>query len=217
MKQLWLLIVFSFVFSAKGQNVALLQYNGGGDWYANPTALENLVEYYNETRESQIRLQKTPVLPEQLLDQSPAFVHATGHGRIFFSPKEAQALRTYLIRGGFLHIDDNYGMKEFALEAMKTVFPEIRPVDVDLNHAIFHIPYEFQAGLPKIHEHDAEVPRALGYYWEGNLVAVLTYETDLGDGWEDPEVHNDPEEKRIEALKMGTNLLHWALLRRTEL
>ena len=206
-------VLFYWLSSAHAQEVALLKYEGGGDWYANPTALENLVDFYNEHQGGNIELAPKEITVDQLQEKAPAFVHATGHGRIYFSLEQAAAVRQYLQRGGFLHLDDNYGMKEFAIEAMRAVFPDIEPVDLPGSHPVYHDPFAMPDGIPKIHEHDGEKPRALGYFYEGELVALITMESDLGDGWEDPEVHNDSPEKREIALKMGANLVHWSMLR----
>jgi len=140
------------------------------------------------------------------------FLHMTGHGNVVFSTDEAQNLRTYLIAGGFLHIDDNYGMDPFVRPALKKVFPELDLVELPFTHPIFHQKYEFKNGLPKIHEHDNKPPQAFGLFWEGRLICLYTYECDLGDGWEDPEVHKDPEEVRQKALQMGANILQYVFM-----
>lgn len=213
MKQLiFSLVLLSFT-PLSGQSLALLKYDGGGDWYANPTALKNLVDFYNEGQQARVRLEAEALRPGDLLDKAPVLVHATGHGRIFFTPEEVRVLREYVERGGFLHVDDNYGMREFAEAELAKIFPDAVVQSVPHQHPIFLTPYPFPKGLPKIHEHDGETPEAIGYFLNGELVAILTLESDLGDGWEDPEVHNDSEEKRESALKMGANLVHWALLR----
>jgi hypothetical protein len=213
LKKIAVFIVLASFFEAFGQEVALLKYDGGGDWYANPTSLKNLVLSYNESQGARIRLFEKELTPNEILIQGPTFLHATGHGRIYFTKEQATVIRTFLERGGFLHIDDNYGMKDFALEAMREVFPDLTPMDVPSSHPIYSTPYPITGGLPKIHEHDGESPRAMGYFLNGELVALLTLESDLGDGWEDTEVHNDSEEKRQSALKMGVNLLHWSIVR----
>jgi hypothetical protein len=192
-----------------------MKYNGGGDWYANPTALNNLAAYYNQNLNGICKVQghTTPI---NVLTSGISFLHATGHGRIFFDDVDVKNLRAYVERGGFLHIDDNYGMGEFARTEMQKIFPHQQGQLLPSDHIIFKGPYYFPEGLPKIHEHDAKPPQAIGYFIEDELVAVLTLETDLGDGWEDPEVHNDDQETREKALKMGANLLHWALTRNTD-
>jgi hypothetical protein len=136
----------------------------------------------------------------------------TGHGNVLFSDAEAENLRNYLIGGGFLHVDDNYGMDPYIRVAMKKVFPELEMIELPFEHPVFHQLFEFKNGLPKIHEHDGKPPQAFGLFWEGRLVFLYTYECDLGDGWEDPEVHNDPEEKRQQALRMGANLIQFVFM-----
>ena len=195
------------------QSIALLKYRGGGDWYANPTSLPNLVQFCN--RQLGMNLDRnvpTVEVGSPELFNYP-FVHMTGHGNILFSDEEAQNLRTYLLAGGFLHIDDNYGLKTAAVREMKKVFPELEFVELPFSHPIFHQKYEFPNGLPKIHEHDAKPPQAFGLIWEGRLVCLFTYECDLGDGWEDYAVHKDPEELRQKALKMGANILQYVFTR----
>ena len=214
-KLLILLAIIGLQYSGSGQVLAVMKYNGGGDWYANPTALENLASFYNENLNGVCQVQDH-TSPANVLTSGISFLHATGHGRIFFDEMDVQKLRAFVERGGFLHIDDNYGMAEFARTEMHKIFPDQQGQLLSTDYFIFKGPYAFPEGLPKIHEHDAKPPQALGYFLEGELVAVLTLESDLGDGWEDPEVHNDDQETREKALKMGANLLHWALTRNTE-
>jgi hypothetical protein len=190
------------------QEIALLKYRGGGDWYANPTSLPNLVKFCNKNMGMRL---KTPVTVEV---GSPdifnyPFIHATGHGNIVFSDQEAENLRTYLISGGFLHIDDNYGLMKFVIPQMKLVFPELEFVELPFSHPIFHQNYQFPNGLPKIHEHDNKPPQAFGLIYEGRLVCLFTYECDLGDGWEDFEVHHDSDATRTKALQMGANIVKY--------
>lgn len=187
--------------------IALLKYRGGGDWYANPTSLPNLIKYCN------IEL-GTNIFPEPITVDvgssdifNYSFVHMTGHGNVVFSAQEADNLRNYLMSGGFLHIDDNYGMNEFVRREMKKVFPELDFVEIPYSHPIFRQKYKFDKGLPKIHEHDNKPAQGFGLFFQGNLVCLYSYETDLGDGWEDEAVHNDPKEKRTDALKMGANII----------
>lgn len=202
-------------FPSSAQVLAVMKYSGGGDWYANPTALGNLASFYNENLNGACQVQGY-VSPANVLTSGISFLHATGHGRIFFDEVDVRNLRAFVERGGFLHIDDNYGMGDFARVEMQKIFPDQKGQLLPADHIIFKGPYTFPEGLPKIHEHDAKPPQALGYLLDGELVAVLTLECDLGDGWEDTEVHNDDEETREKALKMGANLLHWALTRNTE-
>ncbi|MDX5447004.1 MAG: DUF4159 domain-containing protein [Bacteroidota bacterium] len=193
------------------ERLAVMKYKGGGDWYANPTALKNLSIFCNQRLGMDLDPEYATVEPgDQELFNFP-FVHMTGHGNVVFSEEEAENLRSWLIAGGFLHIDDNYGMDEFIRPQMKRIFPELDWVPLPSDHPIFHQSFDFPQGLPKIHEHDKKPPVGLALIWEGRVIVYYTVETDLGDGWEDPEVHNDPVEKRLEALKMGANLIQYAL------
>ena len=192
--------------------IALLKYNGGGDWYANPTSLRNLIAFCNA--DAQMRLATDYAVVEvgsSDLFNYP-FVHMTGHGNVSFSQQEAENLRQYLIGGGFLHIDDNYGLKDFIVPQMKKVFPELDFVELPFNHPIYHQKYDFPNGLPKIHEHDNLPPRGYGLIYEGRLVCFFSWECDLGDGWEDPDVHNDSQATRQKALRMGENILRYVFL-----
>ncbi|TXK47674.1 DUF4159 domain-containing protein [Pontibacter qinzhouensis] len=191
--------------------IAKLKYNGGGDWYANKTSLPNLIRFCNQNLSMNIAREESVVevgSPELFLYP---FVHMTGHGNVVFSDAEALNLRSYLLSGGFLHIDDNYGLDQYIRKEMKKVFPEYEFVELPFSHPIYHQKYPFPNGLPKIHEHDNKPPQGFGIVHEGRLVCFYTYETDLGNGWEDPEVHNDPENKRQEALRMGANIITFAL------
>jgi len=189
--------------------IALLKYSGGGDWYANPTSLPNLVKFCNKNLGTNISqdIATIDVGSKELFNYP--FLHMTGHGNVEFSPLEAQNLRDYLIAGGFLHIDDNYGMDPFVRPQMKKVFPELEFIELPFSHPIYHQKYEFPKGLPKIHEHDAKPPQGFGLIYEGRLVCFYSYETDLGDGWEDPEVHKDAEANRLKALQMGANIVQF--------
>ncbi len=189
--------------------LALLKYKGGGDWYANPTALPNLIKFCNENLKTNLAAEPVNVEPGSRDIFNYPFVHMTGHGNVVFTPVEAQNLRDYLLAGGFLHADDNYGLAAAFRREMKKVFPEDEFVELPWEHPVFHQKYDFSQGLPKIHEHDAKRPQALGIIKEGRLVVLFTFETDLGDGWEDPEVHNDPENKRRQALQMGANIISY--------
>ncbi|MEM6876974.1 MAG: DUF4159 domain-containing protein [Bacteroidota bacterium] len=190
--------------------LALLKYNGGGDWYSNPTALPNLAQYCNQTlgTDFDINYATVEVGSSELFNYP--WLHMTGHGNVVFNDQEAQNLRLYLMAGGFLHIDDNYGMDPFVRVAMKKVFPELEFVELPFDHPIYHQKYNFNSGLPKIHEHDGGSPQGFGLIYEGRLVCYYTYETDLGDGWEDAEVHNDPVEVRAAALQMGANIIQYS-------
>lgn len=189
--------------------IALLKYNGGGDWYANPTSLTNLIAFCNQNLHMNIDKDYATVEVGSPEIFNYPFIHMTGHGNVVFNDQEANNLRNYLIGGGFLHIDDNYGMDPYVRPALKKVFPELDLIELPFTHPIYHQKYEFPNGLPKIHEHDGKPPQGFGLFWEGRLVLFYSYETDLGDGWEDQEVHKDPEEKRIQALKMGANLVQY--------
>lgn len=205
------LLLLCILFSATGfsQEIALLKYNGGGDWYSNPTALPNLIKYSNQTINTFIKSKPATVEPGSPDIFAYPFVHMTGHGNVVFSDAEINNLRNYLMSGGFLHADDNYGMDQYIRREIKRIFPNNDLVEVPANHPIFQKPNVFANGLPKIHEHDGKRPQAFGIFIEGRLVFLYTFECDLGDGWEDPEVHNDPKEVREKALKMGSNILNY--------
>ncbi len=189
--------------------IALLKYNGGGDWYANPTSLPNLIAFCNANIGTNINPDPATVEVGSPEIFNYPFVHMTGHGNVVFSPEEARNLRNYLLAGGFLHIDDNYGMDKFIRSQLKKVFPELDLVELPFSHPIYHQTFEFKNGLPKIHEHDGKPPQGFGLIYEGRLVLFYSYETDLGDGWEDQSVHHDSNEKRTQALKMGANLIQY--------
>ncbi|MEZ4936582.1 MAG: DUF4159 domain-containing protein [Crocinitomicaceae bacterium] len=205
---------FGLAFSQSSNlKIAFLKYSGGGDYYANPTSLPNLAKFCNQNLNMNID-KETPYVEvgsPELFDYP--FIHMTGHGNVIFSTSEAENLRNYLRGGGFLHIDDNYGMDKFIRDEIKKVFPNNEFVEIPHDHPIFKQKYFFKNGLPKIHEHDDKDPQAFGIIENGRLLCLYTFETDLGDGWEDKEVHNDPEEKRLEALKMGANIIQYAFNR----
>lgn len=190
--------------------LALLKYNGGGDWYANPTALTNLAVFCNQELNTSFDPDYATVEVGSADLFNHPFLHMTGHGNVVFSDADADNLRTYLIAGGFLHIDDNYGMDPFVRVAMKKVFPELAFIELPFEHEVYHQKFKFPKGLPKIHKHDENPTEGYGLIWEGRLVCFYSYETDLGDGWEDFEVHKDPEELRLKALQMGANLISYA-------
>lgn len=208
MKKVLLALLFlsSACFS---QEIALLKYNGGGDWYANPTSLPNLIKYCNTSINTNIKPKPRTVVPSSPDLLSYPFVHMTGHGNVVFSDADVTNLRKYLIAGGFLHIDDNYGMDLYIRKEIKKIFPNQDLIEIPANHPIFQKPFAFPNGLPKIHEHDGKRPQAFGIFIENKLVLLYTYECDLGDGWEDAEVHNDPIEVREKALKMGANIINY--------
>ncbi len=192
--------------------MAVLKYNGGGDWYANPTSVPNLVKFCNKN----LRTNFDEEVPFIAVGSPEIFnypiVDITGHGNISFSPSEAENLRNYLIAGGFLHISDNYGLDQFIRPQMKKVFPELEFVELPFSHKIYHQTYNFNSGLPKIHEHDGKAPQGFGIIYKGRLVCFYDYECDLGDGWEDWEVHKDSEETRQKALQMGANIVQYVLM-----
>jgi len=195
---------------AQGQQrvkLAKLKYGGGGDWYAAKTALPNLIEFCN-------RELGTNLAPEEDIVEVGSkdiflypYVFMTGHGNVVFSDAEAANLRNYLIGGGFLHVDDNYGLDKYIRIELKKVFPELELTELPFDHPIYHQKFKFPNGLPKIHEHDGKPPQGFGLIYEGRLVVFYSYETDLGNGWEDRRIHNDPEEKRQQALRMGANII----------
>ncbi len=207
---LTILAVFVMSLTSYAQDLAVLKYKGGGDWYSNPTALPNLVKYCNDNIGTNINETiETVEAGSTDIFQYP-LLHMTGHGNVFFSDEDAENLRNYLISGGFLHIDDNYGMEPYITKELKKVFPNNELVEIPKNHKIFNSAFDFSNGLPKIHEHDGKAPQAFGIFYEDRLVLLFTLESDLGDGWEDEEVHNDPQEVRERALKMGANIVKYA-------
>jgi hypothetical protein len=204
---LFFTLVSLFSFS---QDIALLKYKGGGDWYANPTSLKNLIVFCNQNINTKINPKAEEVEVGSIDIFQYPFLHMTGHGNVFFSETEAENLRNYLISGGFLHIDDNYGMQPYITKELKKVFPDKELIEIPANHELFNSAFNFTNGLPKIHEHDGKRPQAFGIFYEDRLVLLFTFESDLGDGWEDPEVHNDPADVREKALKMGANIVKYA-------
>lgn len=200
----------STAFAQGSFQLAVLKYNGGGDWYGNPTSLPNLVKFCN----AQLGMAMNPEVPIVEVGSPDLFtyplVHLTGHGNVVFSQQEAENLRNYLIAGGFLHISDNYGMDPFIRPMMKRVFPELEFLELPFAHAIYHQKFDFAQGLPKVHEHDNKPPKGFGLFWEGRLVCFYDFECDLGDGWEDADVHGDSEANRTKALQMGANIVRFA-------
>ncbi len=206
---LCLLPILSF---AQPLKIAKLKYDGGGDWYANKTALPNLVEFSNRNLGTNIYKNEDIVevgSPDLFLYP---YVYMTGHGNVMFTSDQAENLRNYLLGGGFLHIDDNYGLDPFIRVEIKNVFPDKEFVEIPFDHPIYHQKYDFNEGLPKIHEHDGLAPKGYGILHEGRLVVFYTFESDLGNGWEDQSVYNDPEQKRQQALKMGANILSYVFV-----
>lgn len=193
----------------KPLKIALLKYNGGGDWYANPTSLPNLAKYCNRNLNTNIETDVPTVEVGSAELFNYPFVHMTGHGNVVFNEQELENLRAYLIGGGFLHADDNYGMDKFIRPQLEKLFPGNKLVELPFSHPVFHQKFDFNNGLPKVHEHDNTAPQAFGLFHEGRLVALYTYECDLGDGWEDPDVHKDTPDAREKALKMGANIIRY--------
>jgi hypothetical protein len=189
--------------------VALLKYNGGGDWYANPTSLPNLIKFCNTNLGTNLKEEPATVEAGSTDIFNYPFLHMTGHGNVVFSSQEAENLRNYLIAGGFLHIDDNYGMDKFIRPQIKKIFPEADLIELPFTHPIYHQKFEFANGLPKVHEHDARPPQGFGIFYKGRMVLFYSYECDLGDGWEDSEVHGDSDIIHQKALKMGANIIQF--------
>ena len=208
MKRIHLILLF-ISFTAFSQEIALVKYSGGGDWYANPTSLPNLIRFCNSHINTTINPKPQTVDPSSPDLFSYPFTHMTGHGNVVFSESDVINLQKYLKGGGFLHIDDNYGMDQYIRKEIKKIFPDKELIEIPANHAIFQKPYLFASGLPKIHEHEGKRPQAFGVFIDNRLVLLYTFECDLGDGWEDAEVHNDPIEVREKALKMGANIINY--------
>ena len=202
--------VFFNVLIIQGQQIAVLKYDGGGDWYSNPTALKNLIQFCNKNIDTTLEPQPQVVHPEDPALFGYPFLHMTGHGNVVFSDEAIKNLKIYLMGGGFLHIDDNYGMKPYVLTQIQKLFPEKELKEISSDHPLFSIQFKFPNGLPKIHEHDGLPPKALGLFHENKVILLFTTESDLGDGWEDSVMHNDPEEVRLKALKMGANIIKYA-------
>ena len=199
------------VTEADSITIARLQYDGGGDWYANPSSLPNLLEALRErTGLPTARREVSVTATDPALRDYP-YLYMTGHGNVVFTPAERTALREYLLSGGFLHADDNYGLDESFREEMAQIFPDAELTEIPPEHPVFSTFYDFPEGLPKIHEHDGRPPQAFGIFLEGRMLVFYTYESDLGDGWEDEGVHEDTPETREEAIRMGVNLFLFAL------
>ena len=208
------IIIFSFKSKTTyAYQIALLKYNGGGDWYANlETSLPNLIKFCNDNL-------KTAINPEQAIADAGSieifnypFIHMTGHGNVIFSNQEAENLRNYMLAGGFLHISDNYGMDSFIRIQLKKIFPELDLIELPFSHPIYHQKYDFPKGLPKIHDHDKKAPQGFGLIYKGKLICFYDFECDLGDGWESQEIHNDSQEARNNDLKMGANIISYAFM-----
>lgn len=204
-----LIVGIPMMSQAQQMKLGLLVYSGGGDWYANPTALKNLANFCNQQLHTRFSLQEAQVAASSPEIFNYPFIHMTGHGRWDVTPEEAQNLRLYLEAGGFLHIDDNYGLDPYVRPALKKIFPELTLVELPFSSPVYHQRFNFTNGLPKVHEHEGKAPKGYGLIYKGRLVCFYSFECDLGDGWEDPEVHNDAPDRRQSALQMGANLIQY--------
>lgn len=203
--------MITLLFTQYDFTIARLKYSGGGDWYSDPSSLPNLLEAINgrTTIRAAPREENVEITDPELF-QYP-YLYMTGHGRVRFSDEDVRILRNYFAAGGFLHADDNYGMDSTFRKEIEKVFPDSPLIELPFDHDIYHSFYEFPNGLPKIHEHDGKPPQGFGIFYDDRLVVFYTYESDLGDGWEEPDVHNDPPEKREDAIKMGINIIIYSL------
>lgn len=208
--KLFIILFIGFIFQISAQEVAILKYNGGGDWYANPTAVPNLIRFSNENINTQIVEIPTSVAVGNNNIFNFPIIFMTGHGNVYFTDEEAKNLRDYLISGGFIHISDNYGLDKFIRKELSKVFPKLELKEIPTNHPIYNQTFTFKNGVPKIHEHNKKAPQGLGLFYEGRLVCFYDYESDLSDGWEDTSIHNNPEEIRLKALQMGANIIEYA-------
>ena len=207
-----IVLIFLFIsisHNTNAQQVAILKYDGGGDWYSNPTALPNLITFCNENINTKIDVRPQTISAESNEIFKYPIVFMTGHGNVFLNDFAVENLRTYLISGGFLHISDNYGLDIYIRREMKKVFPEFEFQEIPYKHPIYHQKYNFTI-LPKIHEHDNKPPQGFGIFYKGRMVCFYDYESDLNDGWEDQSIHKDPEEIRLLALQMGANIISYA-------
>ena len=204
-----ILFIGSHLFAQENLQLALLKYNGGGDWYANPTALPNLIDFCNKQLNMNINLEPATIDVGSPEIFNYPFIHMTGHGNVVFSEQEKANIGKYLEAGGFLHIDDNYGMDQYIRPVLNELIDGRSLVEIPFSHEIYKSFFMFKNGLPKIHEHDDNTPKAYGLFIEGRLVLLYTYECDLGDGWEDANVHGDPESIRQLALQMGANIVKY--------
>ena len=214
LKILIILLIYSpalLLAQSSSFTIARIKYSGGGDWYSDPTSLGNLMKFVKNNTNIEIEEKEATVsiLSDEIFLYP--YLYITGHGNIRFSEREVERLRKYLINGGFLHADDNYGMDKSFRREMKKVFPEADFIELPFSHEIYHNLFEFPEGIPKIHEHDGGPPHGFGLFHEGRLVVFYSFNTDLGDGWEDKDVHDNPPEKRLAALKMGTNIIVYSL------
>ena len=202
--------IFFFSLTMNSQEVAILKYDGGGDWYANPTAVPNLIKFCNENINTKINEKPTTVETSSIDIFNYPIIFMTGHGNVYFDETAVENLRSYLTSGGFLHISDNYGLDTYVRKEIKKVFPNLELQEIPYNHPIYHQTYDFENGVPKIHEHEKNAPQGFGIFYKGELVCFYDYESDLSDGWENEAVHNDPKEIREKALRMGANMIEYA-------
>ena len=207
-----LIILSSLPIFGQNFSIARIHYSGGGDWYSDPSSLPNLLKFLGENTQISVDDEEVRLRPTDPEFYQYPYLYLTGHGNVRFSAEEVTRLRESLLRGAFLHADDNYGMDASFREEIKRVFPNRDFIELPFDHPVFHIFYDFQNGLPKVHEHDGNPPRALGMFDDDRLMILYTFECDLGDGWEDPEVHNNSEEIRLKALQMGVNIIYYALI-----
>ena len=205
-----LLVLLLFMQFCYGQDIAVLKYSGGGDWYSNPSALKNLAAFCNKELQTSLSLSPKIVSPSSIDIFEYPFLHMTGHGNVLFSDQDVKNLRAYLNSGGFLHIDDNYGMDQYVRGEISKLFPNQELKELAADHPIFSTAFTFPKGLPKIHEHDNARAQGFVIEKEGRIVLLYTFESDLGDGWEDQQMHNDPEQVRLKALRMGANIIKYA-------
>lgn len=210
MKYLFVFLIVLTTIDTFSQDVAILKYNGGGDWYANPTAIPNLIAFTNKNINTRITTTPESVAANSEDIYNYPIIFMTGHGNVFFSDEEANHLKQYLISGGFLHISDNYGLDKFIRRELKKVFPTLSFQEIPSNHPIYNQTFKFPNGIPKIHEHNKKQAQGFGLFYEGRLIVFYDYETDLSDGWEDQIIHNNPKEVREKALQMGSNIIEYA-------
>jgi len=208
-----IILILSFIILGQCDfSIARLKYGGGGDWYSNPSSLPNLLKAINERTTIRTTSREEVIeITDPKLFNCP-YLYMNGHGNVHFTDEEVKILREYFAAGGFLHADDNYGMDSSFRREIKKVFPDSPLIEMPFNHPIYYSFYDFPNGLPKIHEHDGKPAQGLGIFYQNRLVVFYTYECDLGDGWEDPDVHNDPSEKREDAIKMGINIVVYTLV-----
>ena len=207
-----LIILSSLPIFGQNFSIARIHYSGGGDWYSDPSSLPNLLKFLGENTQIAVDDDEVRLRPTDPEFYQYPYLYLTGHGNVRFSAEEVTRLRESLLRGAFLHADDNYGMDASFREEIKRVFPNRDFIELPFDHPVFHVFYDFQNGLPKVHEHDGNPPQALGMFDDDRLMILYTFECDLGDGWEDPEVHNNSEEIRLKALQMGVNIIYYALI-----